>query len=64
MNSRSLIISKFRVERRENLRRAVGLVSENLFDVYIFSMVSLYLGIVRWGKPKAGESDDGHLMAC
>lgn len=50
MNSRSLILSMFWVERRENLRRAVGVVSENLFEEYIVSMVSLYLGIVRWSR--------------
>lgn len=43
MNSRSLILSMFWVERRENLRRAVGVVSENLFQEYIVSMVSLYI---------------------
>lgn len=50
MNSMSLILSIFWVESRENLRRAVGVVSENLFDECIVSMVSLYLRFVRWGR--------------
>ena len=42
----------FWVESRENLRRAVGVVSRNLLHVLIVSIVSLYLGIMRWGRQK------------